>query len=82
MGIYLKINEIRDKIVDILIEKYCNTYRNTFENIAIYRDTKISHNTQPYLYFFSGRFPKKNFIMYIPLPKYSGISHKQCIKPP
>ena len=49
MEIYLKINEIRDKIVDILIEKYCNTYRNTFENIAIYRDTKISLNTQPYL---------------------------------
>ena len=42
--IYLKINEIRDKIVDILIEKYCNT----FENIAIYSDTKISPNTQPY----------------------------------
>lgn len=41
MEIYLKINEIRDKIVDILIEKYCNTYRNTFENIAIYRDMKI-----------------------------------------
>ena len=48
MEIYLKINEIRDKIFDILFEKYCNTYRNTFENIAIYRDTKISPNTQPY----------------------------------
>ena len=47
--IYLKINEIIEKIIDILIGKYCNTYRNTFENITIYRDTKISPDTQPTL---------------------------------
>ena len=50
MEIYLKINEIREKIVDILIRKYCNTYRNTFENIAIYRDTKIHPIRSPIYY--------------------------------
>ena len=62
MEIYLKINEIREKIVDILIGKYCNTYRNTFENIAIYRDTKISPDTQPYLHLVVGLFVKRALV--------------------
>lgn len=38
--------------IQILIKKkYCNTYRNTFLNIAIYRDTKFPPNTQPYYFF-------------------------------